>query len=153
MVHAAAFAAAAALGVMIGFGLTGVGSDGATTALARLSVVALRLRGLPEFVTPDRDRGLAAALGGLHVAALAAGWGALLGATWRALLARRTPARFAVPALAGVVAALVSADTLVPAPFRLAAGTLAGVEWRLMVAAVALAAWVGARGARATVAS
>lgn len=146
VVRAAACAAAAALGVMLGLGLAGVGSNGPATALARLSVVALRLRGLPEFVTPDRDGGLAATYGGLQVAALAAAWGGVLGAMWRVLVTRRTPRRVGGAALAGVLAALIGADTLAPTPFRLAAGTLAGPEWRLMIVAVALAAWAGARG-------
>lgn len=132
---------------MIGLGLHGAGSDGWTTALARLSVVALRLRGLPEFVTPDRDGGVAAIAGGLHVATVAAGWGIVIGAVHRRLAERRAPTAYAVVALAGMVAALVSADTLLPTPFRLAAGTLTGPEWALMVGVVTIAAWAGARGA------
>jgi len=146
-VRAGAVAAAAALGVMIGLGLRGVGSAGWTTALARLSVVALRLRGLPEFVTPDRDGGATAIYGGLHVAVLGAGWGTVIGTVQRLLSARRTPRTYAAAAVAGVTAALVSADTLLPAPLRLAAGTLTGAEWVLMVGAVACAAWGGARSA------
>lgn len=148
VVRASALAAAAALGVMIGIGLRGAGSDGWTTALARLSVVALRLRGLPEFITPDRNGGMAAVFGGVHIALLAAAWGSVVGVMYRLLAARRTPAPYAAAALVGVGAALVSADALLPAPLRLAAGTLGGAEWALMVGVVIAAAWVGAHGAQ-----
>lgn len=145
--RAAAVAAAAALGVMVGLGLRGVGSAGWTTALARLAVVALRLRGLPEFVTPDRDGGGTAVYGGLHVAVVAAIWGTVIGATERMLTARHAPRAYAAAAVVGVTAGLVSADTFLPMPARLAAGTLTGTEWVLMVTVIASGAWIGARSA------
>ncbi|GJG87011.1 hypothetical protein tb265_21920 [Gemmatimonadetes bacterium T265] len=129
---------------MIGLGVRGFGSDGWATALARLSVVALRLRGLPEFITPDRDGGTAAVYGGVHVAAVAAAWGVVVGAVRRRLVERRVAARYAALATVGVLAALAAADAFLPAPFRLAAGTLAGAEWGLMVGVVAAGAWTGA---------
>lgn len=141
----AALAAAAALGVLVGLGLRGVGSDGPATALARLAVVALRLRGLPEFVRPDRDGGLAGLAGGLHVAGVAAAWGAAIGAVRRRLVARGAGPGLTATALGGAVLGLAAFDTLLPPPLRLAAGTLTGPEWALLVAAIALAAWFGSR--------
>ncbi len=130
---------------MVGFGLRGVGADGWTTALSRLAVVALRLRGVPEFVTPDRDSGAGSIMGGLQVAGIAAAWGAILAAVRRRLSARGTAPGACTAALAGVLAALAGADTVLPASLRLAAGTLTGAEWVVMVAVVATAAWIGAR--------
>lgn len=148
LVRGAALAAAAALGVLIGLGLRGVGSNGWQTALSRLAVVALRLRGLPEFVTPDRDGGRTAIFGGLHVAVVAAAWGVVIG-TVEDRIAHRTPRRAA--SVIGAVAAaggLAIVDLLLPTPLRFAAGTLTSAEWVLAVVLVAAAAWAGARGAR-----
>ncbi|HEY0780584.1 MAG TPA: hypothetical protein VGD56_21685 [Gemmatirosa sp.] len=149
LVRAAALAAAAALGVMIGFGLRGVGADGWRTALARLAVVALRLRGVPEFVTPDRDAGAGPVFGGLQVAGIAAAWGAIVGAVRRRLVARAARPGLRAAVLVGVLVALASLDTLLPIPLRLAAGTLTGAEWAMMVALVAAAASIGARESEA----
>lgn len=141
-------AAATALGVAIGLGVRGASSTGWATALARLSVVALRLRGVPEFVTPDRDGGVGALLGGMHVALVAAAWGAVIGAVADRLAARRATRVVIVVALAAVGGTLAACDALLPAPLRIAAGTLAGAEWGLMVVAVTAAAAAGAWSAQ-----
>jgi hypothetical protein len=78
----ATLAAAATVGALVGFGLT----DGAS--LSRLGVVALRLRGLPEFVSPDRGALGPALLGGVHAAVGGGAWGAALAALAGALRAR-----------------------------------------------------------------
>ena len=130
---------------MIGLGLRGVGADGWSTALARLAVVALRLRGVPEFVTPDREAGAGALFGGIHVAGVAAAWGATVGALRRYLVARGATARARLIALTGVLLALMVADMWLPTAVRLAAGTLTRAEWAVMVCVVATAAAWGAR--------
>jgi hypothetical protein len=135
----AALAAAATVGALVGFGLT----DGAS--LARLAAVTLRLRGLPEFVTPDRGAVGAALLGGTHAALLAGLWGAAL-AVFARLLARRGLRAWQVgAALAAAALAAAAADTLLPTPLRFAAGVLAPAERAVAALLVAAAAWGGAR--------
>lgn len=141
-------AAASALGVVIGLGIRGASASGWATALARLSIVALRLRGVPEFVTPDRDGGVAAVLGGAHVAGIAAVWGMVVGAAADRLAVRRTAPYVMLPALIAVGVALAAVDAVLPASLRIAAGTLATAEWGLMVMVVTCAASVGAYSVR-----
>ena len=147
-VRGAATAVAAALGVMLGLGVGGAGSNGWATALARLAVVALRLRGVPEFVTPDRDAGAGALGGGIHVAFTAGVWGVLVGAVVARVDARQMRPLAAAAFVAATGLGLAVLDRLLPPPLRLAAGTLDGAEWALMIGAVVLAAWIGARSAR-----
>ena len=139
-------AAASALGVAIGLGVRGATSTGWATALTRLSVIVLRLRGLPEFVTPDRDGGLAALFGGVHLAIVAGLWGAAVGAVMERIAARGASRGVALLTTLASGAALAALDALLlPAPLRLAAGTLATAEWGLMAIVVTLAAGIGAR--------
>jgi hypothetical protein len=105
--RAATLAAAAAIGALVGFGI----SDGAS--LARLGAVTLRLRGLPEFVSPDRGAVGAALLGGAHVALVSGIWGACAGALNARLVGRLRPAGSAA-VLAGFGVLLALADRRAP---------------------------------------
>lgn len=135
----ATLAAAAAIGALVGFGMP----DGAS--LARLGVVTLRLRGLPEFVSPDRNAAGAALLGGVHVALVSGAWGAGVGTfgRWMARRGIRPVTRAAALAGAGVVMAVI--DGLLPRPLRLAAGALNVAERVLVALLVAAAAWGASR--------
>jgi hypothetical protein len=138
--RSATLAAAATVGALVGFGI----ADGAS--LSRLAVVSLRLRGLPEFVTPDRRALAAAAVGGAYAALTGAAWGAALGAGAERLARRgvRAPRLAAALAAAALVAAL--ADGWLPLPLRLAAGALAPAERALTALLLAATAWAwGAR--------
>ncbi len=135
----ATLAAAAALGALVGFGL----SDGAS--LARFGVVTLRLRGLPEFVAPDRGAVGAALLGGAYAALTSAGWGAGLAVLAGALARRGVPPVRVAGALALAALLAAAADPLLPTPLRLAAGALAASERVLTALLVAAAAWTGVR--------
>lgn len=135
----ATLAAAATVGALVGFGLT----DGAS--LSRLGVVALRLRGLPEFVSPDRSALGPALLGGAHAAVVGGAWGAALAAVAGVLRARRTRAPLAVAALAAAALAFAAADAVLPVALRIAAGALARGERVLVALLVAVAAWAGTR--------
>ena len=120
----AALGAAAALGALIGFGVR----SGAS--LGRLGVVTLRLRGLPEFVAPDRGALGAAMLGGLHVAVVAGLWGAAaaaLGRRVRTWHARGTPA-LACALLLLLALLVLGLDAVFPTALRLAGGSLATPE-------------------------
>lgn len=136
---AATLAAAAALGALVGFGL----SDGAS--LARLGVVTLRLRGLPEFVSPDRGATGAALLGGLHVVFVSGAWGAGFGAVARWMRGRGVPPGVHEATLAALGLLLALGDGLLPRPLRLAAGALSGAERVLVALLVAGAAWGASR--------
>ena len=135
-VRAAALGAAVAVGALVGFGVR----DGRPTTM--LGAVGLRLRGLPEFVTPDARLDATAALGGVQAALVAALWALAVGA-----LVRRWRGRgaLAVALAAGAALALVAAA--LPTPLRLAAGVLAPGQRALVALALALAAWAGTRAA------
>lgn len=137
--RAATLAAAAAIGALVGFGLV----DGAS--LARLGVVTLRLRGLPEFVAPDRGATTAALLGGLHVALVSGLWGAGAGAVGRWLRARGTSAGARAVAVTALGLLLALVDGVLPTPLRLAAGALSGTERVLVGLLIAAAAWGASR--------
>lgn len=137
--RAATLAAAATLGALVGFGL----SDGAS--LARLGVVTLRLRGLPEFVSPDRGATAAALLGGVHVALVSGAWGAAAAALGGWLRARGAPRRVHGAAFVGLGVLLALVDGVLPAPLRLAAGALGATERVLVALLVAAAAWGASR--------
>ena len=136
--RAATLAAAAAIGALVGFGI----SDGAS--LARLGAVTLRLRGLPEFVSPDRGAVGAALLGGAHVALVSGIWGACAGALNARLVGRLRPAGSAA-VLAGFGVLLALADGALPATLRLAAGALSPAERVVVALTVSTAAWFGSR--------
>ncbi len=125
--RAAVLAAAGALGLLAGYGL------GAGTPLVVLGTAGLRLRGLPEFVTPDRGVGLMTLLGAVHAALVAYGWG-LLAAT----VARRLRGWGVVAALAVVAIVLTLIDPFLPAFLRLGAGAPSTGE-RALCALVAVA--------------
>ncbi len=133
----ATLAAAVTLGALVGFGL----HDGAS--LSRLSAVALRLRGLPEFVAPDRRAVGAALVGGVQASIVGGAWGAGLAALAGALAHRGVAPRVAAVAAATIALAVV--DAVLPTPLRLAAGALAPAERVLTAALVAGAAWAGRR--------
>lgn len=106
-------------------------------------MVTLRLRGLPEFVLPDRGAVGAALVGGAHAALVSGAWGAAL-----AIVAGRLARRGKSPVVAGAVLAggalLVAAlDVLLPTPLRLAAGALAPAERVMTALLVAAGGWVG----------
>jgi hypothetical protein len=127
-------AAAGALGLLAGIGVR----EGAP--LIVLGTAGLRLRGLPEFITPDRGVGLMTLLGAVHVLLVAYGWGLLA-----ASVARRLRGWPAVAALAALAAALVLVDPLLPAFLRLGAGAPSGGERVLCALVVAAAAGLGTR--------
>jgi hypothetical protein len=137
--RAAALAAAAAVGALVGFGR----ADGA--ALSRLGAVVLRLRGLPEFVAPDRGA-VGTALVGAGYAALTAGvWGAALAALAVVLARRGTAPPWRAAALVLAALVLAAADAALPTPLRLAAGALGPGERVLTALLVAAGAWAGVR--------
>jgi hypothetical protein len=120
----AALGVASALGALIGFGVRGGAS------LGRLGVITLRLRGLPEFVAPDRGAVGAALLGGVHVVVIAGLWGAAAATlarrvrTWNG----RATLAIACAVLLALALGLLALDTVLPAALRLAAGSLATPE-------------------------
>jgi hypothetical protein len=128
----AVLGAAAALGALIGFGVRGGAS------LGRLGVVTLRLRGLPEFVAPDRGAVGAAMLGGLHIAVVSGLWGAAAAAlarrvrTWQA---HGSPA-VAATLLLTLALVLLALDAVLPAALRLAGGSLVTPERVLATALI-----------------
>lgn len=132
--RAAFLAAAATLGVLAGFGVR----EGLPMTV--LGGAGLRLRGLPEFVTPDRGVGPTAILGALHTGALAYGWGLL--AAW---LAWRLGGWRGVAAVAALAAGIVAVDPGLPALLRLGAGAPSGAQRILCVATLAAAAVLGTR--------
>ena len=132
--RAAVLAAAGALGLLAGYGL------GAGTPLVVLGTAGLRLRGLPEFVTPDRGVGLMTLLGAVHAALVAYGWGLLA-----ASVARRLRGWGAVAALAAVAVALTLVDPLLPAFLRLGAGAPSTGERALCALVLMAAAGLGTR--------
>jgi hypothetical protein len=143
--RAALLAAAGALGLLAGFGV------GEGTPLIVLGTAGLRLRGLPEFVTPDRGVGVMTLLGAVHSALVAYGWGLL-----SAAVARRLQGWGAVAALAVVAVALTLVDQLLPTFLRLGAGAPSIGERVLCALVVVAAAALGTRlaaPARRTVAS
>jgi hypothetical protein len=127
-------AAASALGLLAGFGVR----EGAP--LVVLGAAGLRLRGLPEFITPDRGVGPMTLLGALHATLVAYGWGLLA-----ASVARRLRGWPAVAALAALAAALVLIDPLLPAFLRLGAGAPSTGERVLCTLVIAAAAGLGTR--------
>ncbi len=131
----ATLAAAATLGVLVGLGIW----EGAS--LGRLGVVTNRLRGLPEFVAPDRRALGTALVGGAWAAVTGGAWGAALGQLVAAADARglRGARALAAAGLGGLALAVV--DPLLPTPLRLAAGALAPAERVLAALLVAGAAW------------
>ena len=132
--RAAALAAAGALGLLAGYGL----GDG--TPLIVLGTAGLRLRGLPEFVTPDRGVGLMTLLGGVHAALVAYGWG-LVAAT----VARRLRGWGVVAALAVVAVVLTLIDPFLPTVLRLGAGAPSTGERALCALVAAAMAGLGTR--------
>ena len=130
--RAAFLATAAALGVLAGFGVR----DGMPMTV--LGGAGLRLRGLPEFVTPDRGVGPTAILGALHAGLVSYAWGLL--AAWVAWRLGGWRGALAVAALA---AGIVVADARLPAPLQLAAGAPSPAQRLLCVAALAIAAVLG----------
>ncbi len=140
----ATLAAATALGALVGFGMT----DGAS--LGRLGVVTLRLRGLPEFIAPDRGAVGSALLGGAYAALTSGAWGAGLALLAGALGRHGVPAVRVGGALAAAALLGAAADPLLPTPLRLAAGALAPGERVLTALLVAAAAWGGVRLADAS---
>jgi len=137
--RAAALAAATAVGALIGFGR----ADGA--ALSRLGAVVLRLRGLPEFVAPDRGAMGTALVGAGYAALTAAAWGASLAALDLALARRGAAPPWRLAAVTLAALALAAADAVLPTPLRLAAGALGPGERALTALLVAASAWVGVR--------
>jgi hypothetical protein len=127
-------AAAGALGLLAGYGL------GAGTPLVVLGTAGLRLRGLPEFVTPDRGVGLMTLLGAVHAALVAYGWG-LLAAT----VARRLRGWSGVAALAAVAIVLTLVDPFLPPFLRLGAGAPSAGERALCALLAVAMAGLGAR--------
>jgi hypothetical protein len=128
----AALGAASAVGALVGFGVRGGAS------LGRLGVVTLRLRGLPEFVAPDRGALGAAMLGGLHVAVVSGVWGAAaaaLAARARSWQAHGSPA-VAAALLVALAAVLLALDAVLPAALRLAGGSLVPPERVLATALI-----------------
>ena len=132
--RAAVLAAAGALGLLAGFGL----GDG--TPLVVLGTAGLRLRGLPEFVTPDRGVGLMTLLGAVHATLVAYGWGLLA-----ASVARRLRGWGTVAALAVVALVLTLVDPFLPAVLRLGAGAPSAGERALCALVVAAMAGLGTR--------
>jgi len=135
----AVLAAAATLGALVGFGVR----DGAS--LARLGVVTLRLRGLPEFVLPDRGAVGSALLGGTHAALVSGMWRAALAVIAERCARRGLPAAVAGAVLAGAALLLAAVDGFLPTPLRLAAGALAPAERMVTTLLVAAGGWAGAR--------
>lgn len=130
--RAAFLATAATLGVLAGFGVR----DGMPMTV--LGGAGLRLRGLPEFVTPDRGVGPTAILGALHAGVVSYVWGLL--AAW---LAWRLGGWRGVLAAAALAAGIVAVDARLPALLRLAAGAPSPGQRLLAVAALAVAAVLG----------
>jgi hypothetical protein len=137
--RAAFLAAAATLGVLAGFGMR----EG--LPLVVLGGAGLRLRGLPEFVTPDRGVGPTALLGAAHTGLLAYAWGSLA-----ALLAWRLGGWRGAAAAALVAAGIHLLDPRLPALLRLGAGAPSPGQRLLCVAALAAAAALGTRLAAPT---
>ncbi len=130
LLPAALVAAAALVGVLAGFGVRG------RETLRAFSSAGLRLRGLPEFLTPDRGLGLDALLGIAHATALGLAWGLL--ATFVAARARRWGAWAMALAVAVVVALVLLLDPRLPTPLRLAAGAIGGAERAVCAVAIAI---------------
>lgn len=130
--RAAFLAAAATLGVLAGFGAR----DG--TPMTVLGGAGLRLRGVPEFVTPDRGVGPTAILGALHAGLVAYAWGLLA-----ALVAWRLGGWRGLLAVAALAAGIVAVDARLPALLQLAAGAPSPAQRLLCVAALAVAAVLG----------
>ena len=130
--RAAFLAAAAALGVLAGFGAR----DGMPMTV--LGGAGLRLRGVPEFVTPDRGVGPTAILGALHAGLVAYAWGLLA-----ALLAWRLGGWRGVLAVVALAAGIVAVDARLPALLQLAAGAPSPAQRLLCVASLAVAAVLG----------
>lgn len=130
--RAAFLAAAATLGVLAGFGAR----DGMPMTV--LGGAGLRLRGLPEFVTPDRGVGPTAILGALHAGLVAYAWGLLA-----ALLAWRLGGWRGALAVAALAVAIVGVDARLPALLQLAAGAPSPAQRLLCVATLAVAAVLG----------
>jgi hypothetical protein len=137
--RAAALAAATVVGALIGFGR----ADGA--ALSRLGAVVLRLRGLPEFVAPDRGAVGTALVGAGYAAVTAGAWGASLAALDVALARRGAAPPWRLAAITLAALALAAADAVLPTPLRLAAGALGPGERVLTALLVAASAWAGVR--------
>jgi hypothetical protein len=132
--RAAFLAAAATLGVLAGFGAR----EG--LPLIVLGGAGLRLRGLPEFVTPDRGVGPTAILGAAHTGLLAYAWGSLV-----AMLAWRLGGWRGVVAVAVVAVGIHAIDPRLPAFLRLGAGAPSPAQRLLCVTALAAAAALGTR--------
>ncbi len=137
--RAAFLAASATLGVLAGFGAR----EG--LPLIVLGGAGLRLRGLPEFVTPDRGVGPTAILGAAHTGLLAYAWGSLV-----ALLAWRLGGWRGVVAAAAMAAGIHLLDPRLPALLRLGAGAPSPGQRLLCVTALAAAAALGTRLAAPT---
>ena len=130
--RAAFLATAATLGVLAGFGVR----EGRPMTV--LGGAGLRLRGIPEFVTPDRGVGPTAILGALHAGVVSYAWGLL--AAW---VAWRLGGWRGVLAVAALAAAIVLVDARLPALLQLAAGAPSPGQRVLGVAALAVAAVLG----------
>jgi hypothetical protein len=132
--RAAVLAAAAAIGLLAGFGVR----EG--SPLLVLGGAGLRLRGLPEFVTPDRGVGVFTLLGALHAGLVAYGWGLLA-----ASLGRRLAAWPAAGALVLLGATIAAVDPLLPTILRLAAGAPSTGQRVLCALVLVAAAGLGTR--------
>jgi hypothetical protein len=134
--RAGAVAAAATGGALIGLGVRD------RTPGRALALVGQRLRGVPDFVTPDAGFGLAALLGAAHHTVVIMAWGAVF-----ALLAGhlRGVRLLLVAALFAAAVWLLNAYAL-PAPLRFADGVAAYPPHRWFVYTVlALALAAGMR--------
>lgn len=131
---AALLAAAAVLGALVGFGVR----EGAP--FVPLGGAGLRLRGLPEFVTPDRAPSAGALLGAVHVGVVAYAWGLVAAAAARGRSTWRATA-----ALLALATVLVLVDPLLPAALRLGAGSLSTGQRAVCALVLVLAAGLGTR--------
>jgi hypothetical protein len=130
-----ALAAGALLGACVGFGVR------AGSPFVVFTGATNRLRGLPDFVSPDRGLGRLALLGLAHTAVVAALWGALL------VLAARAPRgrRAALALTLATALALAALDAVLPEFLRLAAGAPGAVQRVVLALAAGAAAWAGVR--------
>ncbi len=133
-------AAAVLLGALAGFGVR------ERALLRAFAGAGLRLRGLPEFVTPDRGLGLDALLGIAHTVLLGLLWGAVVALV--AARMRRWSGWGAAVAAALVIAGVLLLDPRLPAPLRLAAGAIGGAERAVCAVALVVASAATASAAQ-----
>lgn len=103
-----------------------------------LAGAGLRLRGVPEFVTPDRSVGLPAVMGGLHAGLVSYAWGLL--AAWLAL---RLPGWRGAAAVGGLALGIHLVDPRLPTIARIAAGAPSAGQRALCVLLLAVGAATG----------